>query len=159
MPRPNQTDYPACVVEVLDEGMSYPEVVLHAIQRFAETAPWTGSLAERKDKFKMLNHDLSEACGVPEPDLAFRRLDGSTSTASHYIASMHRIVMTGKLSVVSYMHEFGHAMRMGERDACRWSINLFRRCFPRQYGHLVHVGHMLIRPADLAHWLPTTRAS
>jgi hypothetical protein len=159
MPSPNQPDYPACVVEILEERMAYPEQVLLAIQRFAKTAPWIGSLAERKDKFKQLNHDLAEACGIPEPDLTFRRLDGGTSTASRYIAPMHRIVMMGKLSIVSYLHEFGHAMKMGEREACRWSINLFRRCFPTQYGHLVHVGHMLIRPADLAHWLPTTRVS
>jgi hypothetical protein len=155
----SEPDYPACVVEVLDQRMLYPEQVLHAVQRFAETKPWHGCLDDRKDKFKQLNADLAEAYHVEEPELAFGRLDGGSSCASHYIRTSHRIVMVGKLSVLTFLHEFGHAMTWGERDACRWSINLFRRCFPTQYGHLVHVGHLLIRPTDLASWLPTTRAS
>ena len=43
--------------------------------------------------------------------------------------------------------------------ACKWSINLFKRCFPQQYGRLVHLGHMLFRPADVAIRLRNRRAS
>ncbi|MCK4658716.1 MAG: site-specific integrase [Phycisphaerae bacterium] len=92
-----------------------------------------------------MNHDLSGAYGIFEPALIFDRIDGNSSGSSHYIPSQRRIVIVGKLSVVTYLHEFAHALELDERDACRWSINLFKRCFPRHYGRLVHVGHMLIR--------------
>ena len=48
------------------------------------------------------------------------------------------------LSVVTYLHEFAHSRGADERQACGWSINLFRRIFPRSYARCRHQGHMLI---------------
>jgi len=129
--------------------MRFKAPALRAVRRFAESNPWRGTMNERKQKFLTLNRALAEAYGIAEPDLRFGRIDGSSSGSSHYIPALHRIVLVGKLSVVTYLHEFAHARGMGERDACRWSINLFRRCFPRQYARLVGRGHMLIRPASI----------
>ena len=143
-------DYPETVVEVLDNDASYAGDVVEAVRTFAEAAPWKGSLKSRKGKFLRLNGDLARACGIDEPTLAFRHLDGSSSGASYYTPRDHRIVIVGKLSVVTFLHEFGHAQGFDEKAACRWSINLFRKCFPRQYSRLVHVGHMLIRPEAVA---------
>ena len=142
-------DYPATVVEVLDDQMRFRPAALRAGEAFAESHPWVGSVEERKEKFRQLNRELSEAYGITEPELVFGRLNGSSSGSSHYISRLHRIVIVGKLSVVTYLHEFAHSRGMGEQGACRWSINLFRRCFPKQFGKLVHVGHTLIRPAEI----------
>ena len=51
------------------------------------------------------------------------------------------ITMRGRLSVVTYLHEFAHALGRGERGACRWSLNLFRRVFPEQCARLRADGH------------------
>jgi hypothetical protein len=51
----------------------------------------------------------------------------------------------GRLSVVTYLHEFAHALGRDERGACRWSINLFRRVFPEQFARLAASGHTLRR--------------
>jgi len=144
-----RSDYPDAVVEVLDDQMTYPLAVLEALRRFAEAGPWQGSLNSRKKKFQQLNQDLARTCRIKRPSLAFRDLGRGNSGASHYLPGHHRIVMVGKLSVVTFLHEFGHALGYGERDACQWSINLFRQCFPRQYAKLIHVRHTLIRPQDV----------
>ncbi len=154
-----QRNYPQCVLEVLDDQMAYRSAALRAVQRFARARPWRGTLEERKAKFRALNYDLSGAYGIFEPALNFDRNDGGSSGSSHYIPSERRIVIVGKLSVLTFLHEFAHALELDERNACRWSINLFKRCFPKQYGRLVHVGHMLIRPGDLAARLRGRRAS
>ncbi len=146
MPR---DDYPATVVEVMDDHMRFRPAALRAVLVFAESRPWAGSVQERKGKFRQLNRELSEAYGITEPELVFGRLDGTSSGSSHYIPRLHRIVLVGRLSVVTYLHEFAHSRGMGEQGACRWSINLFRRCFPRQFGKLIQVGHTLIRPAEI----------
>ena len=146
----SQSDYPATVLEVVDRSMRFNVKALRAVRRFAESNPWRGSLDERKEKFRKLNRLLAEAYGIDEPALHFGQIDGSSSGGSHYIPMMHRIVLVGKLSVVTFLHEFAHARGKGERGACRWSINIFRRCFPRQYARLVGRGHMLIRPATIA---------
>ena len=123
-------DYPQCVLEVVDDQMPYRPEVTHAVIRFARRHPWRGTVEDREAKFEQLNRDLATACGIAVPALNCQCIDGSSSGSSHYIPTQHRIVLVGKLSVVTYLHEFAHALGMDERDACRWSINLFRRCFP-----------------------------
>jgi len=140
------SDYPQTVVEVLDDTMTFEQEVLEANQAFKRSKPWRGSLEQRKEKFMHLNHDLAAVCGIPAPELVFGPMNGGSSGSSHYIPGAHQIVLKGRLSVVTFLHEFAHSCGKNEVIACRWSINLFRRCFPRQYAKLVHVGHMLVRP-------------
>ena len=142
-------DYPETVIEVIDSRMRFRPATLRVVRAFASSKPWSGSLEKRKEKFIRLNHDLAEAYGIPEPELHFQQMDGSSSGGSHYLPSPHRIVLSGRLSVVTYLHELAHALGKDETDACKWSINLFRECFPQQFSRLIHRGHMLIRPADV----------
>ena len=136
----NRGTYPQAVIEVLDDNMRFDAPTLAAVRWFAASNPWRGSQSSRKRKFRDLNRNLSTACDIVEPKLVFAHLNGGSSGASHYVPRDHRIVIVGKLSVVTFLHEFGHALGYGEREACRWSINLFRKCFPRQYSRLIHVG-------------------
>ena len=142
--------YPATVVEVLDDQISFPSDLLHAVQRFADSKPWKGSSKSRQEKFRQLNRSMAAACRITLPKLVFGRLDGGNAGGSRYTPRIHRIIIVGKLSVVTFLHEFAHALGYGEREACRWSINLFRKCFARQYSRLIHVGHMLVRPQDIS---------
>ena len=142
-------NYPQTVVEILDPELLFPPNVLQAVARFAASGPWRGTQEERKQKFRDLNRALSDAQRLPEPDLTFGQLDGFFSGQSRYLPAQRRIVLSGKLSVVTFLHEFAHALGMDEREACRWSVNLFRKSFPIQFGRLVQVGHTLIRAADV----------
>ena len=142
--------YPATVVELLDDQMSYSNALLQAVKEFAELKPWQGSSKSRQEKFRQLNRSMAEAYRIEPPKLVFGRLDGGSTGMSNYRPRDHRIVLVGKLSVITFLHEFGHALGYGEREACRWSINLFRKCFPRQYSRLIHVGHTLVRPQDVS---------
>jgi hypothetical protein len=143
-------DYPETVTEVLDEDMVFPQEVLRVVGNFANSKPWSGRQDDRKAKFLRLNRDLAKAFSISAPMLEFGLLDGTSSGGSHYSPSAHCILITGRLSVVTFLHEFGHACGLGERETCRWSVNLFRRCFPRQFSRLIQHGHMLLRPADAA---------
>jgi hypothetical protein len=142
-------EYPQTVLEVIDDNMTYRPAALHAVRAFARSKPWRGEMEARKEKYRQLNHDLSEAYGIPEPTLVFGQLDGGSSGNSYYHRTRHQIVLNGRLSVVTMLHEWAHARGMNERNACRWSVNLFKRCFPRSFSRLVQVGHMLVRPEDL----------
>jgi hypothetical protein len=81
------------------------------------------------------------------PTLRFEGIDGSFSGASSCRQPQSSepavITMRGRLSVVTYLHEFAHALGHGERGACRWSLNLFRRVFPAQFARLGTCGHTL----------------
>ena len=142
MPR---DDNPETVLEVLDDAVRFRPTTFQAVKAFAESRPWQGSLEERIAKFRKVNHDLAVAYHVPEPQLVFGRLDGGSSDSSFYDPTRHQIVLNGKLSVVTFLHEFAHARGMGEVGACRWSIILCRRCFPQCVARLVGLGRGVFR--------------
>jgi hypothetical protein len=141
-------DYPETVTEVLGDGARFKPAALRALREFRRSRPWRGSPQEREEKFRTLNRSLAAAYEMREPELVFEVLDGTTG-GGRYIPALHRVVLAGKLSVVTYLHEFAHARGFGERATCKWSINLFRRVFPRQFARLIHVGHMLVRATDV----------
>ncbi len=143
-------NYPETVIEVLDNDVAFSDEVLCVVRIFAASKPWSGSIRSRKRKFSDINRMLAQPCGIATPSLTFGRLDGKSSGASHYLPRDHQIVLMGKLSVVTFLHEFGHAQGLDEQEACKWSINLFRKCFPRQYSRLIHIGHTLVRPEAVA---------
>ena len=141
--------YPATVAECLDKGARYRRGVVGAVKVFAREGPWRGMLEERKAKFLRLNAALAAAYEMPAPDLRFTGIDGSFSGASTCRRGRPGepavITHRGRLSVVTYLHEFAHALGRDERGACRWSLNLFRRVFPEQYARLQTDGHTLRR--------------
>ena len=49
-------------------------------------------------------------------------------------------------SIISALHELGHyLLGSNELEACRWSIWLFKECFPVQYKKLEWKGHLLVK--------------
>lgn len=139
-----RNNYPASVHEVLVEGKKYHPAALRAVRKFAKSKPWSGSLSERQTKLRELNENLSAAYDVRPPQLVFGPAEPATdSGGSFYIRGLNAIVMRGRLSVVTYLHEFAHHLYgSDERKVCRWSLNLFRRCFPKSWEKLSFEGHM-----------------
>lgn len=139
---PTESSYPASVVEVLDDNMKFRPGVLAAVYCFKRSKPYRGTLDERKLKFEAFHREL---CGIfgRQTLLTFGVIDGSFSGDSSYCRGTDTIALRGKLSVVTYLHEFAHALGRDERGACRWSINLFWRVFPRLFNRCFQQGHTL----------------
>lgn len=134
-------DYPATVAEVVDDQMMFNRRALVAVRRLARRKPWRGDVARRWRLFVWLNRQLAAAYGYEAPLLILKGHGRGDSTGSYYSPRRHEIVLTG-LSLVTLLHEIGHARGFGERQACRWSLNLFRRCFPRSWDRLRFEGHV-----------------
>jgi len=140
----SRSDYPLTAAEVLDPAMTFRPGVLAAVRRAARSKLWRGSLEKRKAKLQSL-HDGLCCLYSKSTKLEFGVIDGSCSGSSYYRRSTDTISLSGKLSVVTFLHEFAHALGRDEFGACRWSINLFRRCFPRSYARTTCEGHVLRR--------------
>lgn len=64
-----------------------------------------------------------------------------------YNPATKTIHMNESMSIISTMHEFAHhQFGPDEKKACRWSVHLFRKTFPKAYGQLVWQGHCLVKP-------------
>ena len=134
--------YPSTVAEVLDPPVRFKPETVEAVRRFKRSKPWRGTEDERKAIFNRLHAEL---CLVysKRTHLAFGVLDGGCSGESHYRPSTDTITLCCRMSVVTYLHEFAHALGRDERGACRWSLNLFRQVFPRSFARAAQVGHTL----------------
>jgi hypothetical protein len=139
--------YPPNVRDVLDSKMTFNPSTLRAVRAFKRCHPWRGTHIERQEKFRGVVITLAEAYGISPPKMDFSGVDeNKDSGSSHYIPAFHAIYFCGRLSVVTMLHEFAHALGKGEWEASRWSINLYRRIWPKQFARLHADGHMLRRP-------------
>jgi hypothetical protein len=139
----SQSDYPRSVEELDLDSVVLDEHVIEAVRRFAKAKPYRGSLDERKQKFVGLNADLAAACRVSPPRILFEINEREDSGESGYSPFLDTIVLRGRLSVITMLHEWGHRIfGRSEYQACRWSLALFKRCFPRSWKRLRFEGHM-----------------
>jgi len=142
---PYRMNYPATVSECIQEDKKYKPAALRAVREFKRSHPFQGTYEERVEKFRKLIDDLSDAYGVARIHLSFPRRESSGQGNGAYMPHAHSITFYGHLSVVTALHEFGHARGFDERQACIFSLNLFKRFFPRSFSRCRRVGHMLVR--------------
>ena len=154
--------YPRTVAEVLRPNKTYKPGVILAVKKFKRAKTWKeveGSpFAESaysdiiEYRFACMKTLISELAEIYEMNVPVLVMDGITdngnSGGSSYNTMSNTITMRGRLSIVTLLHEFGHARGFGEKKACIFSINLFKRVFPKQYERLLTVKHTLRR--DLA---------
>lgn len=140
---PSMNQYPRRVADVIDENATYCADALRAVRELKKSKPWRGTTRERTAKFDRCLRSLCAAYGLDMVRLAVRGI-GTARSNGMFCREANTITLVGKLSVVTFLHEFAHARGMKERGACRWSVNLFKRVFPKQYEKLRSVGHILV---------------
>jgi len=63
-----------------------------------------------------------------------------------YDPMARKIYMNKRLSIISTLHEFGHHLfGSSETQACRWSVQLFKKVFPENFSKLKWIGHQLVK--------------
>jgi len=142
---PNNSDftqYPDTVAEVLS-NRKYKREVLKAMKRFKKSKPFRGEFVERRAKFAKVFYELCNAYDISiNLELPIEESGAGNGYYSHFNRS---VSLVGKLSVVTLLHEFAHALGKNEKGACSWSLNLFRRFFPRSFERGYSDGHVLRR--------------
>lgn len=137
-------NYPNHVNDVICE-MEYPPAVLQALYNYRDSRPWRGTLRERQTKLRKLHRELNAVTGRKT-----RLKIQGVSIPDRYQISADCIYLNSEFSVITYLHEYAHALfGRDEVTACRWSINLFRKVFPRSYSRLEVVGHTLRRQSNV----------
>ncbi len=136
-------NYPATVAEILRDDIKFHPKTLAAIARFKVSRPYKGTVRERAEKVFALYTELADVYKIPVPSLQISAIPNDPFC--WYRRDIHRIQLNDKMSIVTALHEFGHAIGKDERQTCMWSINLFRMFFPKQYAKLEPKGHQLFR--------------
>jgi len=141
--RSYRRNYPRHGSDVLCDNFRCKRGVRTALRELRHKKPWRGTIPERVANLQALHLALCEVYGLKTRLTIIPR--DCDSGGSNYRPGEDRITLIGRLSVVTYLHEFAHALGRDEWGACRWSLNLFRRIFRRSFASCHFEGHMLIR--------------
>ena len=134
--------YPQNLEVALGQLLKFPAATLNAVRAFAASKPWRGSFEERQSKFRQLHADFCRIYGV-NPTLQIEGNGTGDSGASSYCPIKNTITLVGRLSVITFLHEWGHVLNgADEFAACRWSLRLFQRCFSKSFNRLRWEGHV-----------------
>ena len=137
------SNYPKTVKEVLDPDIIYKKETISVLKSFRKSHPWKGTLRERQEKFASLHIEL---CRIYNLNTKLFFLNGKGSSGnSCYIRKFNLIILRGRLSAVTYLHEFFHARGGNEKQSCRWSINLFAKVFKEDFKKAKFQGHMVVK--------------
>lgn len=102
----------------------------------------------KKKKWEWFVNEMARNYGIDTPRIewgAFSEESWSRPGASYkddfgrssyYSPSNHTLFFTGRFSVITLIHEFGHARGFDERDTIIWSTNLMKRTFPVSFSKL-----------------------
>jgi hypothetical protein len=133
---------------------TYPADVTNALRVFKKQyryatpdgISWLAHMFAREQGMQELINAFTKAYAVAGVTVAARQLsEAADSLSSYYNDQTRTIVMVGKLSIVTLLHEFAHALLgRSERDAQEWSINLFKAVYPIAFDNLsAPAGHVL----------------
>ena len=128
--------------------MPIEETTTDQIQQMLDKAKklhlWKGSLGEKIEKFKIIHNEINRITGK---NIKLRlNLDAFESSeensgASNWDSATNTITLHGKLSVITLIHEWGHALGLNEVDTSEWSNRIFQKSFPRSWERLHNQPH------------------
>jgi hypothetical protein len=136
------------VEQLINDRKQYSEAVLEAVKEFARSKPYRGTNEERQAKYEALHVKLCAAYGI-EITLQFVSIVNAPLGGFTFDDQTNVLTLTGKLSVVNYLHAFTAARGCGKRERFAWSLNLFKRCFPRSFERAEKVGPCLVQPGTM----------
>jgi hypothetical protein len=145
----NDCNYPSSIDEVLDDTITYRKSLIKLMKQYKKYGPWEGKTVEKAAKLYWLHMNLCKIYGANvtisfDPSIL---LGNETKNGNGWYSPVNsHIHISGKVSVLTFLHEWGHALHgPSERLACWWSINLFRKIFPENYKRLYRRanGHLL----------------
>jgi len=101
------------------------------------------AVEEKKEKWRWFVKEMSRVYQIPEPSVTFGPFTSDSwnrsgsSFSSLYNRSTNTLYFVGKFSLVTLLHEFGHARGFDERDTVIWYMNLGLRTFPITFNRLL----------------------
>jgi hypothetical protein len=132
---------------LIDDNMTFPAPAIEALALFKKdyrfNAPANVSFMDWQGRrlagMKTLVNALCEAYQIAPIELRMVGIEeGASSTASFYMPTERIIYMVGKLSIVTLLHEFAHALLNtdGQDAAQKWAVNLYKKVYPRAFDNL-----------------------
>ncbi len=133
------------IMALVADDIQYPPAVISTLKAFKKAhkfnspLPFEQATALRFAAMQVMVATFARAYQVDPPTLEMANIvpGDADSSASFYNPEEHKILLTGKLSVITFLHEFAHALGYDEEQARKWSLTLFKKVYPVAFEKLV----------------------
>lgn len=129
--------------EIMEVQLTFPEPVIEAVEKWKRH--WYRGWDQRYKYIRIISlQDLVYLISLTQEGEAPKV---TTAEIDAYYPDLKIITIKKKHpSIISTLHEYGHHLYGdSELKACRWSIQLFKECFPYEFEELVWTGHLLTK--------------
>lgn len=134
---------PRHIQALLSTRQRFSTETLNAIREFRSAKPWRGNVKERIAKLTALHVKLVEQYGLTTT-LVFNGVGrNQPSDASYFDDRKNTIVMTGRISVVTYFNLLCAARGFELPRRVSWSLQLFKRMFPLSWSRCEFDGYLI----------------
>jgi len=134
--------YPTPEEIMAEPALEYPDVVIDLITIWKSNSfrQWESlPLNKRLKALRFLIKEIAALYNYPV------NVEFSTCYSYNPRGKKAKLDKT-RASIISALHELGHHLEgPSELKACRWSVHLFKKAFPKQFNNLVWKGHTLVR--------------
>ena len=138
----NKSEYVRQLVTRGAAEIVYPEAVISTLKEFKKNHKYSAlpdGMQARQEAMAAMTQNFCVALAIEL--IAFRAFDltpDGSSRESYYDSIERCITMLGKLSVITFLHEFAHGLNPdgGEDFARMWSLTLFRKVYPKAFENL-----------------------
>jgi hypothetical protein len=129
--------------------ISKEEEVIRLLKEFKNLNPWEGDVGERISKFNWLFKQLKKIYGKKEWKLICAvptQIKFWEDSGRSYVDLYNKtIILQGRLSVLTFLHEFAHVLGMSQKEAVEWSQKLFKEVFPEKWVKLKNDRGLMVR--------------
>lgn len=133
----------AYIMSLVAEDIPFPVTVVEKLKWFKKnfkynsTLPFDHATEARFQGMKELLAVLCEAYNMEAINFEKANIvQSGESSRSYWNAAEGKILMVGKLSIITFLHEFAHSMGFDEEQARKWSLTLFKKVYPIAFEKL-----------------------
>lgn len=138
--------YPSAT-EILRKNHKHRPTVIKAVKAWKREVWYPARAGDHEARFKAIEELVVRLAKdfYDKPVKVVWKPD-AVNSSSFYTPKNETITICGEPSIVTALHELAHHL-FGESEdkACKWSVHLFRKTFPKAFGELHFSGHMLTR--------------
>jgi hypothetical protein len=141
--------------EIMDHEVKHKPEVIIAVKEWKKESWLPVRAGNLRDKAAALEILVNRIAGIYEKPVSFQ-FNPDTPIGCHYKPKEKILVVDKSCSIISTLHELAHHLfGSDEHQACRWSVWLFKKTFPKAYSQLVWQEHMLVKSCPSTPGLPS----
>ncbi len=140
-----QVQYPT-KEQILERPPKHKREIINAVKHWKAENWKAAKGASPREKFEAIKDIINNIAFAYGKQVNVEFVP-DTPIGCHLNPQTNTITIDDNLSIISALHELAnHLFGKSEIKACRWSIWLFKKTFPKEYSRLIWQDHMLVKP-------------